>query len=138
MIDSHAHLYFEDYGGDPGAPLKRFLDAGGEAVVNVGTTVENSRWVREFSRTHPAVVFATAGIHPQETDKTTEGDWKAFETLVRQGGFVAVGETGLDYHRPPSTRRSRRPSSAARSPSPWSWTSPSWSTTGSPTRTRSP
>ncbi len=101
MIDSHAHLYFEDYAGDPEAPLKRFLDAGGEALLNVGTTVKNSRWVRDFARKHPGRVFATAGIHPQEVDKVTEKDWEEFRALALDGGFVAIGETGLDYHRPP-------------------------------------
>ena len=101
MIDSHAHLYFEDYAGDPEAPLQRFLDAGGEAVINVGTTLGNSRWVRDFARRHPGQVFATAGIHPQEVDKVTEKDWEEFRALARDGGFVAIGETGLDYHRPP-------------------------------------
>lgn len=99
MIDSHAHLYFEDYGGDPEAPLARFRAAGGEAVVNVGTTLETSRWAREFARRHPGMVHATAGIHPQEVEHVTEADWRAFTALVREGGFVAVGETGLDYHR---------------------------------------
>ena len=103
VIDSHAHLYFEDYTGDPEAPLKRFLEAGGEAVVNVGTTPANSAWVRDFARKHPGTVFATAGIHPQEVEKATAGDWDAFEALARSGGFVAIGETGLDYHRPPMT-----------------------------------
>ena len=108
MIDSHAHLYFEDYGGDPEAPLKRFTDAGGEALVNVGTTLENSRQVRDFALKHPGLVYATAGIHPQETGKATESDWKAFETMVREGGFSAVGETGLDYHRPPFDREKQK------------------------------
>ena len=100
MIDSHAHLTFKDYGGDPEAPLKRFREAGGEAVVNVGTTLEDSRGVLEFSRRHPGFVFATAGLHPQELEGVTEKDWKDFEALTRSGGFVAIGETGLDYHRP--------------------------------------
>ncbi len=99
MIDSHAHLTFKDYGGDPEAPLARFREAGGEAVVNVGTTLEDSRAVRGFARRHSGFVFATAGIHPQELEGVTEKDWKDFEALVRSGGFVAIGETGLDYHR---------------------------------------
>lgn len=99
MIDSHAHLHFKDYGGDPEAPLARFREAGGEAVVNVGTTLENSRGVRDLARRHPGLVFATAGIHPQELEGVTEKDWKAFEALARSGGYVAIGETGLDYHR---------------------------------------
>ncbi len=99
MIDSHAHLYFEDYGGDPEAPLARFREAGGEAVVNVGTTLENSRWVRDFARRHPGLIFATAGIHPQEVEGVTSKDWNAFEALAHEGGYVAIGETGLDYHR---------------------------------------
>ena len=101
MIDSHAHLYFEDYGGDPEAPLQRFLEAGGEALINVGTTLENSRKVKEFARLHPGKVFATAGIHPQEVDGVMAKDWEEFEALARSGGFVAIGETGLDYHRAP-------------------------------------
>ena len=101
MIDSHAHLFFEDYAGDPDAPLARFREAGGEALVNVGTTPEISRSCRDLARRHPGRVFATAGIHPQEVEGVTEKAWHDFEALVREGGFVGVGETGLDYHREP-------------------------------------
>lgn len=108
MIDSHAHLFFKDFADGGASELGRFLAAGGEALVNVGTNVETSRQARHLARRHPGKVFATAGIHPQDAAAATEADWRALEALVREGGFVAIGETGLDYHRKPSEEEKGR------------------------------
>src|SRR5918912_376724 len=70
LVDSHAHLDFEDYAVD--------LDA-----------VE----ARE-----PGYFSATVGIHPHECAQVPEDDWRAMEALARDPRIVAVGETGLDFH----------------------------------------
>ena len=62
----------------------------------------------ELARRHPAVLFATAGVHPHHAaDYTAETD-ALLRDLAAQDEVVAVGETGLDYFRDFSPRDAQR------------------------------
>jgi TatD DNase family protein len=100
LIDSHAHLDFEDYQQDLDEVIARARAAGLERIVCVGL------WRRPgdfgnalaLAAREPAFFAATIGIHPHEAAKVPEPDWQAAEALARDPRVVAVGETGLDFH----------------------------------------
>jgi TatD DNase family protein len=98
LIDSHAHLDFNDFRDDLDAVLKRAAEAGVTHVVTVGIDVASSRRCIELARKYPNV-FATVGIHPHDAEKATDNDWKEFEKLLSEPKVVAIGETGLDFYR---------------------------------------
>jgi TatD DNase family protein len=73
-----------------------------------GTTIDANDAAIRLARSRPAVLFATAGVHPHHA---TELDDAAFGTLQAQSGdptVVAVGECGLDYFRDYSPRPVQR------------------------------
>ena len=45
------------------------------------------------------LIFAAVGIHPHEAARADAPALARLEELARSPGVVAVGETGLDYHR---------------------------------------
>ncbi|HWP82634.1 MAG TPA: TatD family hydrolase [Bacteroidota bacterium] len=97
LIDSHAHLFYENYKGDRAEVLRRALDAGVEGIVVPGTTVETSEESIELSELNP-IVFAAVGFHPHEASKATEEGLKRVEEMSHQARVVAIGEIGLDYY----------------------------------------
>lgn len=100
LVDTHTHLDFSDFDADREEVLARARAAGVEKVVVVGTQVRRLevtlKWVREHSG-----VYATAGIHPCYVPEHSEEDLERLEAICRENPIVAVGECGLDYHRPP-------------------------------------
>jgi TatD DNase family protein len=100
LIDSHAHLDFEDYAGDVEGVAARARAAGLERIVCVGL------WRRpgdfgnalELAARDPAFFSATIGVHPHEAARVPEADWATVEALARDPRIVAIGETGLDFH----------------------------------------
>lgn len=101
MIDSHCHLTSAKFSGDVDAVLSRAQAAGVESCITIGTGVDDAGSALALARRYPGVVFATAGLDPFSSHAAGSNFDQAFDALtglLQAGGFVAVGEIGLDYH----------------------------------------
>ncbi len=106
-IDSHAHVLSDDYGAHLDEVLKRAWDAGVEAIIIPGTTIETSTEAVELAEKHQNI-YACVGIHPHEASKATDRVLAQIETLSKHRKVVAIGEIGLDYHYDFSPREKQR------------------------------
>jgi TatD DNase family protein len=100
LIDSHAHLDFEDFQGDLDAVVARARAAGVSRIVAIGLwrapgTFGNAL---ELATTRPETFAATIGVHPHECARVGEADWAESARLALDPRVVGVGETGLDFH----------------------------------------
>ncbi len=100
LIDSHAHLDFEDYRADLDGVVARARAAGLARVVVIGLWRAPGRFgnALDLVARDPAFFAATVGIHPHECGAVPEEDWRAMEALAHDPRVVGVGETGLDFH----------------------------------------
>jgi TatD DNase family protein len=100
LIDSHAHLDFEDYAADLDGVVARARAAGLERIVCVGLWRAPGSFgnALDLAARDPSFFSATVGIHPHECARVPEEDWARHEALARDPRVVAVGETGLDFH----------------------------------------
>lgn len=100
LIDSHAHLDFEDFREDLEAVVARARAVGVERVVLIGLWRAPGQFgnALELATARPDTFAATVGIHPHECAKVPEEDWRAMEAAARDPRVVGVGETGLDFH----------------------------------------
>ena len=112
LIDSHAHLDFEDFQGDIDGVVSRAAAVGVDRIIVVGLwrSPGNFGNALELARARPAVFAATAGIHPHECAQVPEADWEESARLAADPVVVGVGETGLDYHYDLSPREVQRES----------------------------
>jgi TatD DNase family protein len=100
LVDSHAHLDFDDYRGDLDAVAARARAAGVVRIVLIGLWRAPGQFgnALELATKEPAYFAATVGVHPHECAKVPEEDWRAMEEAARDPRIVGVGETGLDFH----------------------------------------
>jgi TatD DNase family protein len=98
LVDSHCHLTWESFSDDLEAVLGRMEAAGVAQAIVVATTVENATACAALCAGRPGL-YPTAGIHPNDVPPDVDGALAALDEVVLGGGFVAVGETGLDYYR---------------------------------------
>ena len=101
LIDTHAHLDFPDFSSDLDAVLARAAAAGVTRVITIGTSIEGSRRAVALAEKHPQV-FAVIGVHPNSAVEAPENVMEELRSLAQSPRVVALGETGLDYHRLPS------------------------------------
>lgn len=100
-MDSHCHLFLLDR--DPAEVVAESRTAGVRALVCVGIDPASSRRSLELAERFRGV-FATAGMHPHTARDLDAGAGAAIEEMLGNPLVVAVGETGLDFHRNLSPR----------------------------------
>ena len=104
-FDNHTHLDIED-GDEPlrvVEQLDRATAAGIVGVVQVGVTLESSKWSADLAAKHDRVLAAVA-IHPNEaplygTRQVLDAAIAEIADLATQPRVRAIGETGLDFFR---------------------------------------
>jgi TatD DNase family protein len=101
FFDTHAHLDFPDFAGDLEAVVQRAHDSGITKIITIGTDIESSRRAITIAERFPGV-YAAAGWHPTHVMDAPDDVRPGLRELARHPKVVAIGETGLDYHRMPS------------------------------------
>ena len=102
LIDTHAHLDYPDFALDFDDVLRRANEAGVTRIITIGTSVESSRRAIALAETY-SNVYAVIGVHPTTADESGDDVMTPLRELAKSPCVVAIGETGLDYHRLPST-----------------------------------
>jgi TatD DNase family protein len=101
LIETHAHLDYPDFAGDFDDVLERATAAGVTRIITIGTSLESSRRAVELAEKYPNI-FAVIGVHPTYAEESQEDVIDPLRELAKSPRVVAIGETGLDYHRLPS------------------------------------
>ena len=97
LTDSHCHLDFPDFEGELDQIIARAAEAGVHRMVTICTRLRQEPQVRAIAEMH-APVFYAAGTHPMNADKEPLAKVEELLALAAHPKFVAIGETGLDYH----------------------------------------
>jgi TatD DNase family protein len=106
LVDTHAHLDYPEFTEDLEAVVLRAKNADVTKIVAIGTTLESSRKAVHFAEKYPGI-YAVVGIHPTSVHEEREDFISEIQELLGHAKVVAVGETGLDYHRLPSSTRTQ-------------------------------
>ena len=106
MVETHAHLDYPDFAADFDDVLRRATEAGVTRIITIGTSLESSRRAVELAGKY-ANIFAVIGVHPSYVEESEEDVIDPLRELALNPRVVAIGETGLDYHRLPSVELSK-------------------------------
>ncbi|MFN2541473.1 MAG: TatD family hydrolase [Chthoniobacterales bacterium] len=101
LIETHAHLDYPDFANDFEDVLRRAIEAGVTRIITIGTSLESSRRAVDLAEKY-SNVFAVVGVHPTYAEEAGEDVITPLRQLADNSRVVALGETGLDYHRLPS------------------------------------
>jgi TatD DNase family protein len=102
FFDTHAHLDFPDFAEDLPQVVDRAAAAGITKIITIGTDIESSKHAIALAERFPSV-YAAVGCHPTHVTQVPEDVRKPLRELALHPKVVAIGETGLDYHRLPET-----------------------------------
>jgi len=101
FVDTHAHLWWEDFAADLDDVLNRARRAGVGAILNLGTDLESSRAGIALAEAND-LCWAAVGFHPNDATAWVhdpEAGEAALRRLARHPRVVAIGESGLDFYR---------------------------------------
>ncbi len=97
ITDSHCHLDFPDFAEELPQVIDRAVAAGVTRMVTICTKLRSEPQVRAIAEAH-APVFYAAGTHPMSVAAEPMASADDLIALAQHPKFVAIGETGLDYH----------------------------------------
>jgi TatD DNase family protein len=103
FYDTHAHLDYPDFARDLPQVLDRASAAGISKIITIGTRLESSQASLKLADQCPHL-FAAGGWHPSYASEAPVDLRPALRELARHPKVVALGETGMDYHRLPSQK----------------------------------
>ena len=99
-FDTHAHYDWKEFDKDRNELFEEFKrELCG--LVNIGINVESANKVIEYAKEY-SYMYYSIGIHPMEIEK--EISINSIEQIIKNelenksSKWVAIGETGLDYH----------------------------------------
>lgn len=99
MIDTHSHLFVEEFQNDLPQVIQRTKDVGITHVLmpNIDdTTIADMLKVCE---TYPGYCFPMLGYHPTSVDADSKEKVRNMKVLLKEGHpFIAIGEVGMDLY----------------------------------------
>ena len=109
LIDIGLNLANHRFAGDWEQVVQRAHGAGVERFILTGTSLKISREAAVLTeKMAPGSAYFTAGVHPHYACELGADTIAHLRALLSHPNAVAVGETGLDYHRDLSPRHVQR------------------------------
>ena len=103
LIDIGVNLSHNSFRDDIPELLQRAQQANVAQCILTGTDEQESAQVaalsEQFSADFPAMLYATAGVHPHAAKTFTSSTLATLKALADSPYVVAIGETGLDFNR---------------------------------------
>ncbi|MEP6712416.1 MAG: TatD family hydrolase [Ferruginibacter sp.] len=98
MIDSHCHLYSEEFADDINEVIQRSLIEGVTTfyLPAIDSTTHNA--MISIEKKFSGKCYAMMGLHPCSVKENYGEELKQVETWLKQRKFAAIGETGLDFY----------------------------------------
>jgi TatD DNase family protein len=97
LIDSHAHLTFDELQKDLNVVLQRSIAAGITGWITIGTDSEQNNKIVSILDKYENL-YGSVGIHPHYASQISSADITQVKEFAKHEKIVAVGETGLDFH----------------------------------------
>ena len=98
LIETHAHLYSEQFKPDQAEALHRAVTAGVGTILmpNVDRTTIDA--MLELEAAAPTTCYAMMGLHPCSVGPNFEEELQLVADWLAKRPFVAVGECGIDLY----------------------------------------
>ena len=98
MIDTHAHIYAEEFDADRHEMITRAKQAGVSHIILPNVDSESLPRMLALESEYPAYCFAAIGLHPTSVKANFKSELLAMENLLAARQFVAIGEIGIDLY----------------------------------------
>ena len=99
-IDTHTHIYSEEFDEDRAEVVKRALDSGATHLLLPNCDEASIAPILQMSHDYPGVCLPMLGLHPTEMPEEPQPLLDKMEQLLAapDSPYVAVGEVGMDLY----------------------------------------
>lgn len=98
FIDSHCHLYVEDFIKDVNEVIERAIDRGVEKFYLPSIDSSEMQNLLELEAAYKGTCIAMVGLHPCSVKENPDEELALVEFWLNHRPFAAIGEIGLDFY----------------------------------------
>jgi len=98
FIDTHTHLYMEQFNDDRSAAVGRARQAGVVLHLMPNVDSETVDAMMGVARAFPGACLPMMGLHPTSVRPDYEKELELVEHWLERESFIAIGETGIDLY----------------------------------------
>ncbi len=98
IIDTHSHIYLEQFDNDREEMMKRAFDSGVDMILMPNIDEESIPQMLEVQKKYSSKCKSMMGLHPTSVDENFEKQLDNMYSLFSKHDFCAVGEIGIDLY----------------------------------------
>ena len=99
LIDTHTHLYGEQFDEDRDVVVQECLDNNIQKLLLPNIDSNYTERMLDLSNKYPDVCYPMMGIHPCSiNNETIESELNHFDKMLEKHDFIAIGEIGIDLY----------------------------------------
>jgi TatD DNase family protein len=98
MIDTHTHIYLEDFKEDISQVIERAQEEGVQKFYLPNIDSSSIDDMLQLEKKFPGVCIGMMGLHPCSVKENYKEELQLVEQWLGKRTFAAVGEIGLDYY----------------------------------------
>lgn len=98
MIDTHTHLYLDEFENNGVDAVRRALDAGVSGMILPCVAQTSVRPMIALNSACPDCTWLAAGLHPTEVDSSWREHLEEIMRLTADLKIIAIGEVGMDLY----------------------------------------
>uniref|UniRef100_UPI003216D10D TatD family hydrolase n=1 Tax=uncultured Draconibacterium sp. TaxID=1573823 RepID=UPI003216D10D len=98
LIDTHSHIYSEDFIHDRDEALQRAYESGVKKIVLPNIDSGSIKHMLDLTDAYPHLCFPLMGLHPTSVDEDYKEELQAIEYWLGKRKFYGIGEIGIDLY----------------------------------------
>lgn len=98
FIDTHTHLFLEEFDADRDETIQRALDNGVTKMILPNVDSQKAQLLVEMSQKMPNHLFPLMGLHPSSVKEDYLKELQIVEFFLSKYTFFAIGEIGIDLY----------------------------------------
>jgi len=98
FIDTHSHLYLEEFNNDRAEIISRALGAGVSKILLPNIDRDSVPGLLEMVYNYPGICYPMIGIHPTSVKDDYQLQFESVKEWLSKEKFIAIGEIGIDLY----------------------------------------
>ena len=98
MIDTHSHIYAEEFDADCAEAIERAKSVGVEHIILPNVDSETLPRMLSLEAAYPGYCHAAIGLHPTSVDANYPSELNLIKSELERREWIAIGEIGIDLY----------------------------------------
>jgi len=98
LVDTHNHLYLEEFNNDREEVIRRALDAGVTSILMPNIDSSSIVPMLALADKYPDLCYPMIGLHPTSVKENFMDEISTVESHLASRKFYGIGETGIDLY----------------------------------------